>query len=91
MSKEHSRRAIVNMGNGHLVRCDNDGNEKPNEVHASISHAYYCKCVHCGKLYRGHTVWAVRHLEKAHGIKWWRKKSETEKLAEVLLREDNDG
>lgn len=83
--RESSRRAIVNMSNGNLVRCDSDGNEKDSWTHASISHAYWVKCVHCGKIYRGHTVWAVRHLEKAHGIKWWRKKSDTEKIAENLL------
>lgn len=86
MSKEMSRRAIARMSNGHLVRCTNEGEEKPLDVCATVTAAYWCKCVHCGKLYRGHTIWAVRHLESAHGIKWWKDRDETtEKLIKKYL------
>lgn len=76
MSKEMSRRAIIRMSNGHLVRCNWKGEEQPRDVCATETGAFWCKCIHCGKKYKGHIIWAVRHLESAHEIKWWKDRDE---------------
>ena len=55
-------KSAIILGNGSLYRCNGLGlaNKDGNCV----------ACRHCKKLYSRNIIWALRHIEKVHGVNW---------------------